>query len=124
MIRRPPRSTRTDTLLPYTTLFRSRQVAARNRRASLEHAPGGFLRFSAGRSREAECQGQMRNDSNELSGECPDPGTMAAHRAARQRVVEVERVTVLLDLGGRRFINKQKYTTHYKVWIDTKQRAK
>src|SRR3546814_100393 len=26
MIRRPPRSTRTDTLLPYTTLFRSRPV--------------------------------------------------------------------------------------------------
>src|SRR3546814_1580873 len=28
MIRRPPRSTRTDTLFPYTTLFRSRQVLA------------------------------------------------------------------------------------------------
>src|SRR3546814_9740000 len=27
MIRRPPRSTRTDTLLPYTTLFRSRARA-------------------------------------------------------------------------------------------------
>src|SRR3546814_12551994 len=27
MIRRPPRSTRTDTLFPYTTLFRSRFVA-------------------------------------------------------------------------------------------------
>src|SRR3546814_20984679 len=26
MIRRPPRSTRTDTLFPYTTLFRSRRV--------------------------------------------------------------------------------------------------
>src|SRR3546814_10236109 len=26
MIRRPPRSTRTDTILPYTTLFRSRRV--------------------------------------------------------------------------------------------------
>src|SRR3546814_10438718 len=26
MIRRPPRSTRTDTLLPYTTLFRSMQA--------------------------------------------------------------------------------------------------
>src|SRR3546814_2474456 len=26
MLRRPPRSTRTDTLFPYTTLFRSRQV--------------------------------------------------------------------------------------------------
>src|SRR3546814_8550524 len=28
MIRRPPRSTRTDTLFPYTTLFRSRGYAA------------------------------------------------------------------------------------------------
>src|SRR3546814_18095952 len=27
MIRRPPRSTRTDTLLPYTTLFRSKELA-------------------------------------------------------------------------------------------------
>src|SRR3546814_20854356 len=27
MTRRPPRSTRTDTLFPYTTLFRSREVA-------------------------------------------------------------------------------------------------
>src|SRR3546814_5489061 len=29
MIRRPPRSTRTDTLFPYTTLFRSNQYANR-----------------------------------------------------------------------------------------------
>src|SRR3546814_7390121 len=28
MIRRPPRSTRTDTLVPYTTLFRSRNEGA------------------------------------------------------------------------------------------------
>src|SRR3546814_19535625 len=28
MIRRPPRSTRTDTLFPYTTLFRSPQIGA------------------------------------------------------------------------------------------------
>src|SRR3546814_15463251 len=28
MIRRPPRSTRTDTLFPYTTLFRSRAIEA------------------------------------------------------------------------------------------------
>src|SRR3546814_6287062 len=28
MIRRPPRSTRTDTLFPYTTLFRSHSIAA------------------------------------------------------------------------------------------------
>src|SRR3546814_4899676 len=28
MVRRPPRSTRTDTLFPYTTLFRSRSCSA------------------------------------------------------------------------------------------------
>src|SRR3546814_12715009 len=33
MIRRPPRSTRTDTLFPYTTLFRSRDV----RQAARQH---------------------------------------------------------------------------------------
>src|SRR3546814_6846890 len=32
MIRRPPRSTRTDTLFPYTTLFRDRVRAVRYRR--------------------------------------------------------------------------------------------
>src|SRR3546814_3988391 len=37
MIRRPPRSTRTDTLFPYTTLFRSRRSA---RRAGLPRWPG------------------------------------------------------------------------------------
>src|SRR3546814_15561445 len=31
MIRRPPRSTRTDTLFPYTTLFRSRDVSRDDR---------------------------------------------------------------------------------------------
>src|SRR3546814_2817972 len=31
MIRRPPRSTRTDTLFPYTTLFRSARLARRPR---------------------------------------------------------------------------------------------
>src|SRR3546814_13917459 len=30
MIRRPPRSTRTDTLFPYTTLFRSGQVVLKD----------------------------------------------------------------------------------------------
>src|SRR3546814_11906736 len=35
MIRRPPRSTRTDTLFPYTTLFRSDPVGARKHIAGL-----------------------------------------------------------------------------------------
>src|SRR3546814_17627788 len=35
MVRRPPRSTRTDTLFPYTTLFRSIGEAARREAAAL-----------------------------------------------------------------------------------------
>src|SRR3546814_10585622 len=40
MIRRPPRSTRTDTLFPYTTLFRSRGLQRRLRRGG-QHECGG-----------------------------------------------------------------------------------
>src|SRR3546814_4367372 len=36
MIRRPPRSTRTDTLFPYTTLFRS-AIAGKGLEHALEH---------------------------------------------------------------------------------------
>src|SRR3546814_7714559 len=40
MIRRPPRSTRTDTLFPYTTLFRSQRLGSQPRqpRADLYRA--------------------------------------------------------------------------------------
>src|SRR3546814_9745695 len=42
MIRRPPRSTRTDTLFPYTTLFRSLGAACRGRRAGAHLGVGGL----------------------------------------------------------------------------------
>src|SRR3546814_1069985 len=38
MIRRPPRSTRTDTLFPYTTLFRSRSASVTSPRAAGDRA--------------------------------------------------------------------------------------
>src|SRR3546814_13231713 len=44
MIRRPPRSTRTDTLFPYTTLFRSRGGGA-------DAAAGGRVAVGAARRR-------------------------------------------------------------------------
>src|SRR3546814_5961951 len=37
MLRRPPRSTRTDTLFPYTTLFRSRGLRAGSGQSFLGH---------------------------------------------------------------------------------------
>src|SRR3546814_4121316 len=50
MIRRPPRSTRTDTLFPYTTLFRSFDVPSRMKQAEQFFLDGadplcGDLRF-------------------------------------------------------------------------------
>src|SRR3546814_2439716 len=65
MIRRPPRSTRTDTLFPYTTLFRSRAgdaAAARSLRDGVLHARGApahrYLRIGAGRRRGDHPQGR------------------------------------------------------------------
>src|SRR3546814_21001652 len=49
MIRRPPRSTRTDTLFPYTTLFRS---AATGRPVANLQKPSQFGLFSATREHE------------------------------------------------------------------------
>src|SRR3546814_9317300 len=44
MIRRPPRSTRTATLFPYTTLFRSYRIGYRGRLvAAMHHAVGALL---------------------------------------------------------------------------------
>src|SRR3546814_18781406 len=56
MIRLPPRSTRTDTLFPYTTLFRSGEVAVVERQEDVV-APGDgecqFFRRYAVRGEEA-----------------------------------------------------------------------
>src|SRR3546814_5351214 len=66
MIRRPPRSTRTDTLFPYTTLFRS-GCAARTRRwrgnaRAGDRPPGSAGRYPQTRSEEhtSELQSLMR----------------------------------------------------------------
>src|SRR3546814_18330556 len=76
MIRRPPRSTRTDTLFPYTTLFRSAQSRRRHpprrdldaRRSDIQ--AGGALVRQAGvgdgrrpaRRRRSRARGEPRGD--------------------------------------------------------------
>src|SRR3546814_2147877 len=54
MIRRPPRSTRTDTLFPYTTLFRSnpetrRRPGHRRRESRSKSAPQRYVAQAGGR---------------------------------------------------------------------------
>src|SRR3546814_4207185 len=43
MIRRPPRSTRTDTLFPYTTLFRSADQPRERAAAMRQHEPQSLV---------------------------------------------------------------------------------
>src|SRR3546814_14843366 len=60
MIRRPPRSTRTDTLFPYTTLFRSTKLAMEDAIALYEafrttgDVPGALMRFETRRREDVE----------------------------------------------------------------------
>src|SRR3546814_4248378 len=55
MIRRPPRSTRTDTLFPYTTLFRSTEPVFRRH---LDEGRVYFPRNGAGRPRIKQYMGE------------------------------------------------------------------
>src|SRR3546814_7843379 len=70
MIRRPPRSTRTDTLFPYTTLFRSLDGWAMEARVYAEDPLRGFLP-STGRLvkyREPAASASVRVDSGVYEG--------------------------------------------------------
>src|SRR3546814_10594436 len=53
MIRLPPRATRTDTLFPYTTLFRSRPGDRQPRRMAASQAGRDLRRIRKGRSMSA-----------------------------------------------------------------------
>src|SRR3546814_8500435 len=74
MIRRPPRSTRTDTLFPYTTLFRSHLFAPAEGAHHLPDRPG------------ARCGGQpdLRAAPVPRIGK-PDPGHLLLHQLAGRR---------------------------------------
>src|SRR3546814_4502396 len=61
MIRRPPRSTRTDTLFPYTTLFRSVAALLRDQHGRAAVAGAGGAPVAGG--------GQGFGDQRHLNGE-------------------------------------------------------
>src|SRR3546814_4169413 len=70
MIRRPPRSTRTDTLFPYTTLFRSIEAAgsrcvwtmqASGKAASRASMPPSYSRMLPGRMRSEEHTSELQS---------------------------------------------------------------
>src|SRR3546814_9726744 len=64
MIRRPPRSTRTDTLFPYTTLFRSHWLPARLCRRRRNAHAGADCRRGPGYHRAARHQRTSRPEEH------------------------------------------------------------
>src|SRR3546814_19444809 len=127
MIRRPPRSTRTDTLFPYTTLFRSDLCLAsvggqldeqprlrRSAHAGNEDGLERLLPFARRRKPlDGQC-GRYRRDRRcapVLLGQLSsDSGHHQIGRAScRERVCQFS-----VDLGGRRKIKKKKTETRKK----------
>src|SRR3546814_13387121 len=111
MVRRPPRSTRTDTLFPYTTLFRSD-----NARSSWNQDGGPGLRAHGPdiipHSRGRDCARRSANGRQEArardrEGTGSGCGCHPEHSEDRKSVVKGKSVSVRVDLGGRRIIKKK-----------------
>src|SRR3546814_19763230 len=110
MIRRPPRSTRTDTLFPYTTLFRSFPTlpgAATERRCVADSCglpvltlavTGGDVHIGSDSCFPESCHADRQPPSRRTRPPC--------HRA-RKSVGEGTSVSERVDLGGRRIITKK-----------------
>src|SRR3546814_6286909 len=82
MIRRPPKSTRTDTLFPDTTLFRSRlhgPVSALNKAHSVRNQG----RAAAGHAQRKEARTKRAPESKATNGSGVDPRTECRHMKSR-----------------------------------------
>src|SRR3546814_3672253 len=88
MIRRPPRSTRTDTLFPYTTLFRSRMkrrmsAAERTGVISMAGFMSDFFRFWP-------VLVLIRLNRNDAGSSGLVPRTPAGHRRSEEHMSELQ----------------------------------
>src|SRR3546814_12436433 len=122
MIRRPPRSTRTDTLFPYTTLFRSPRPppghAGRHPRPVLLPA------------RRDRCAGQGSGTAAPPPRVGPGAGAEAPARralgsclrpppAARPSVVQGNSVSERVDPGCRRILTETTQLNHTPRYLET-----
>src|SRR3546814_13639979 len=126
MIRRPPRSTRTDTLFPYTTLFRSgrRAIAALEARyrettsiqalkirhnnvlgfhieVPARHADA-LMKEGSGFTHRQTLAGVVRFNAADLHEQAPRVTQAGDHAVARKSAVEGKSGQVRVGTGGRR----------------------
>src|SRR3546814_13815507 len=118
MIRRPPRSTRTDTLFPYTTLFRSDIVMEIEKEKyerggyyteEADHEPfPEYVELLIARDNRTISEADFKEKeailrNTEISDEAPKH-IYQPHVSQKigQSVVNGKRVSVHVDIGGRR----------------------
>src|SRR3546814_10751471 len=91
MFRRPPGTTRTDTLVPYTTLFRSRQLLLRRRAGGADGGTGLLSALSRRRYRPrrigapAGGRGRRRPPRDRRQRQSPAGRPLAGDAGARRR---------------------------------------
>src|SRR3546814_760764 len=98
MIRRPPRSTRTDTLFPYTTLFRSKTTATVHRRDEIRLGIWRWLACSSEPAANARREGVLVSAALSFAGWRRSSRLDAAARPASS-------FHQLQDASGGRLIN-------------------
>src|SRR3546814_8005969 len=104
MIRRPPRSTRTDTLFPYTTLFRSRLRSRRLLPVSVEGQGHGQEAGRGGRPPRAGgavLHRRRRLAPGRAAAVGPAPRRLDLDVAHEQRLVALEGVAQQAIVGER-----------------------
>src|SRR3546814_11081032 len=122
MRRRPPRSTRTDTLFPYTTLFRSilqfEEALANGGEESFVALSSeipvrliyhtAYLDENGGIRFLPDIYGWDAKVAEAMNLGANEPRTIYHIAADRKSVVEGKSVSVSVDLGGRGIIKKKK----------------
>src|SRR3546814_4544641 len=115
MIRRPPRSTRTDTLFPYTTLFRSVFVEVGNQRRG---ARAGLLELFA------KVQDRLCRFARLPVAEKRIPLTLCGDDARRRSEEHTSELQSLMRISYAVFClkkknNKQKHSNQLSRYTDT-----
>src|SRR3546814_6359307 len=112
MIRRPPRSTRTDTLFPYTTLFRSQW------RQRLGAPPGIRLqRRAAGARRQLLVDAGRARAEARLTGPSDRTRRSEEHTSELQSLMRIAYAVfcLIIKLSGKSAANKGKDNRNYIV---------
>src|SRR3546814_7525767 len=132
MIRRPPRSTRTDTLFPYTTLVRSACCGARSCGTPSPRRGYTWLRTRARDRRRWSCAASLaaKNDGIEIGGQRhprngreaghPPSSTDSGHRPGTRSEEHTSELQSLMRISYAVFCLKQKNIIHYNYHLQVR----